>query len=43
MACSLLADESGDYKFVIKTPNGCALVNDEDKPLIDPAWRHSSD
>ncbi len=33
---SILADESGDYEFIIKTPNGARLwVNDEDKPLID--------
>jgi mono/diheme cytochrome c family protein len=33
---SVIADESGDYEFVIKTPNGSRLwVNDEDTPLID--------
>jgi hypothetical protein len=33
---SLLADESGDYEFIVKTPNGMRLwVNDEEKPLID--------
>lgn len=33
---SVLADESGDYEFVVKTPNGTRLwVNDEDVPLID--------
>ena len=35
---SLIADESGDYEFVIKTPNGARLwVNDENEPIID-AW-----
>jgi mono/diheme cytochrome c family protein len=33
---SLIADESGDYEFIIKTPNGARLwVNAEDPPLID--------
>ncbi len=33
---SILADESGDYEFIVKTPNGMRLwVNDDDKPLID--------
>ena len=35
---ALIADESGDYEFIVKTPNGARLwVNDEDTPLID-AW-----
>jgi hypothetical protein len=35
---SLLADESGDYEFIVRTANGARLwVNDEDTPLID-AW-----
>ena len=35
---SLIADETGDYEFVLKTPNGARLwVNDDDNPLID-AW-----
>ena len=35
---SLVADESGDYEFVIKTPNGARLwVNDDNEPIID-AW-----
>ena len=35
---SLIAEESGEYEFIIKTPNGARLwVNDEDEPLID-AW-----
>jgi hypothetical protein len=35
---SLIADETGDYEFVLKTPNGARLwVNDQDEPLID-AW-----
>jgi hypothetical protein len=35
---SLLAEESGDYQFLLKTPNGARLwVNDEENPLID-AW-----
>jgi len=33
---SLLADESGDYEFILKTPNGARLwVNDDDVALID--------
>ena len=33
---SVIADESGDYEFVVKTANGVRLwVNDDDKPLID--------
>ena len=33
---SLIADESGDHEFILKTPNGARLwVNDEDTPLID--------
>src|SRR2546422_3031610 len=35
---SLIADETGDYEFILKTPNGARLwVNDDDSPLID-AW-----
>jgi hypothetical protein len=35
---SVIADETGDYEFIVKTPNGARLwVNDEDNPLID-AW-----
>jgi mono/diheme cytochrome c family protein len=35
---ALVADESGDYEFIVKTPNGARLwINDEDTPLID-AW-----
>src|SRR3989441_3578063 len=35
---SLIADETGDYEFMLKTPNGARLwVNDDDNPLID-AW-----
>jgi hypothetical protein len=35
---ALTADESGDYEFIVKTPNGARLwVNDDDTPLID-AW-----
>src|SRR5206468_5153318 len=35
---SLIADETGDYEFILKTPNGARLwVNDEDQPLLD-AW-----
>ena len=35
---SVRAEESGDYDFILKTPNGARLwVNDEDEPLID-AW-----
>jgi len=33
---SLLAEETGDYEFIIKTHNGARLwVNDQDDPLID--------
>ena len=33
---SILTDESGDYEFILKTPNGARLwVNDEETPLID--------
>lgn len=33
---SLLAHESGEYEFIIKTPNGVRLwVNDDETPLID--------
>ncbi len=33
---AVLARESGDYEFIIKTPNGARLwVNDDDEPLID--------
>lgn len=33
---SLLAEETGDYEFILKTPNGARLwVNDEEKELID--------
>ena len=35
---SVLADETGDYEFILKSPNGARLwVNDDDQPLID-AW-----
>ena len=35
---SLTADETGDYEFLLKTPNGARLwVNNEAEPLID-AW-----
>jgi len=35
---SLIADETGEYEFILKTPNGARLwVNDDDNPLID-AW-----
>ncbi len=33
---SVLADESGDYEFVVKTANGVRLwVNNDEQPLID--------
>jgi hypothetical protein len=33
---SVIAGETGDYEFILKTPNGARLwVNDEDTPLID--------
>jgi hypothetical protein len=35
---SIIADETGDYEFIVKTPNGARLwVNDENHPLLD-AW-----
>ena len=35
---SIRVDETGDYEFVLKTPNGARLwVNDKEEPLID-AW-----
>jgi len=35
---SLLSDESGEYEFLLKTPNGVRLwINDMDEPIID-AW-----
>ena len=40
---SIIADESGDHEFIVKTPNGARLwVNDEETPLID-AWVASGD
>lgn len=33
---SIRADESGDYDFIIQTPNGARLwVNDDNEPIID--------
>jgi hypothetical protein len=33
---SVIADESGEHEFIIKTPNGARLwVNDDETPLID--------
>jgi len=35
---ALLAEETGDYEFILKTPNGARLwLNDNETPLID-AW-----
>ena len=35
---SLIAEESGVYEFILKTPNGARLwLNDDEEPLID-AW-----
>jgi cytochrome c553 len=35
---SLIADETGEYEFILKTPNGVRLwVNHENEPVID-AW-----
>lgn len=35
---SLCVDETGDYEFILKTPNGARLwLNDNEEPLID-AW-----
>jgi hypothetical protein len=35
---SLIADETGEYEFALKTPNGARLwLNDDDQTLID-AW-----
>lgn len=40
---SVMAEETGDYEFVVVTPNGARLwVNDEEEPLID-AWVASGD
>lgn len=39
---SVIAEETGEYEFVLKTENGARLwVNDEARPLID-AWVSSS-
>jgi hypothetical protein len=33
---SVIADETGEYEFILKTPNGARLwVNQEDEPVID--------
>ena len=33
---SVLAEESGDYEFILTTPNGARLwINDDDNPIID--------
>lgn len=33
---SLIAEESGDYEIILKTPNGARLyLNEQDEPLID--------
>ncbi len=35
---SIIAEETGSYEFILKTPNGARLwVNNEDDPIID-AW-----
>jgi cytochrome c553 len=35
---SLIADETGEYEFILRSPNGIRLwVNDDDDPLMD-AW-----
>jgi cytochrome c553 len=40
---SVIAEETGDYEFIVKTDNGARLwVNDHEKPLID-AWVKSGD
>ncbi|MEO5802027.1 MAG: DUF1592 domain-containing protein [Verrucomicrobiota bacterium] len=40
---SLLAEESGEYEIILKTPNGVRLwLNDEDEPVID-AWVASAE
>jgi hypothetical protein len=40
---SLLADETGEYEFILKTPNGARLwVNNDEEPLID-AWVSSGE
>jgi hypothetical protein len=37
---SVLAPETGDYEFVVRSQNGCRLwVNDQTKPLIDGSVR----
>lgn len=33
---SLIAEETGSYEFILKTPNGARLwINDDDEPIID--------
>jgi mono/diheme cytochrome c family protein len=40
---SVRAEETGEYRFILRTPNGARLwVNDDDVPLID-AWVASGD
>ena len=40
---SLWVPDTGEYEFILRTPNGARLwVNDEDEPLID-AWVASGD
>lgn len=40
---SLIADETGDFEIILKTPNGARLwINDDEQPLID-AWVASGD
>ena len=35
---AVIAEETGEYEFILKTPNGARLwINDDDTPLID-AW-----
>jgi hypothetical protein len=40
---SILADESGDHEFIVRTANGMRLwVNDDEKPLIDASVQSGS-
>ena len=41
---SVLAEETGEYQFTVRTPNGARLwVNDEETPLIDAGVASGSD
>jgi hypothetical protein len=41
---SIIAEEAGEYEFILKTPNGARLwVNDETTPLIDASVASGTD